>query len=254
MPIQKLISDCDNIPFHSKTCCYGACSNKPITSHTISENYLFKLSDDLANVLTFQPKVSQVVKAQNSQHVMKVDKKKFSTFTGFCETHDHQLFKLIDSFNGVVDKEKAVLVHYRNICYGIHHIKAQRKRERYIAQQNYTGESSSESDEIMNKLITGSLTTRLTYCLNEHLLRKKLLEHIISSRNFDAIDFIEIPITSMNPSNANHTLVYTIFNNSLSLKKNVSSHCWVKSFCMNNWISPFLAVLNLRGYFFVIME
>ena len=106
---------------------------------------------------------------------------------------------MIDSFNGAVDKEKAVLVHYRNICYGIHHIKAQRKRERYIAQQNYIGEATPESDEIVNKLITGSLTTRLTYCLNEHLLRKKLLENIISSRNFDAIDFIEIPITLDNP-------------------------------------------------------
>ena len=77
MPIQKLISDCDNIPFSSKTCCYGACSNKPITSHTFSENYLFKLSDDLANVLTFQPKVSQVVKTQNPQRVIKVEKRNF---------------------------------------------------------------------------------------------------------------------------------------------------------------------------------
>lgn len=200
MPLERLMSECDNIRFESNTCCYTGCSNPPITSHTISENYLYKLNKDLTKVLTFQPKVGQIVRRYDPKHISKVDKKKFSTFVGFCGAHDNDLFELIDNFNGQMNKEKATLVHYRNICYGISHIKTQKYRERHVAQQNYMrqdGETDAES--ILPLLQNGALHVRLSYCLQEHLKRKKILEKAIKSKDFESIDFIEIEGGSNNP-------------------------------------------------------
>ncbi|HAT2138624.1 TPA: hypothetical protein ACT9LS_002112 [Legionella pneumophila] len=200
MPIERLMSECDNIQYASKTCCYTGCSNSPITSHTISENYLYKLNKDLTKVLTFQPKIGQVAKKYNPQHVTKVDKKKFSTFVGFCEAHDNDLFSLLDNFNGKMNKEKAALVHYRNICYGISHIKTQKYRERHVAQQNYMQQNGEiDSESILPLLKNGALQVRLSYCLQEHLQRKRILEKAIKSKDFESIDFIEIEGGGNNP-------------------------------------------------------
>ncbi len=199
MPVERLMSECDNIHFKSPTCCYRSCSADPIRSHTIPENYLYKLNKDLIKVLTYQPRISRVLKELRPQYVMKVDKEEWSTFIGFCNVHDSNLFKSIDLFNGEMDKEKAALIHYRNICYGIHHIQTQLMRERHISQQHYDGEGTLEVNEIVKNLENRSFNDRLTYCLEEHLLRKKLLENMIESGDFDEMNFVEIAGGIENP-------------------------------------------------------
>jgi hypothetical protein len=248
MPLERLMSECDNIRFESNTCCYTGCSNPPVTSHTISENYLYKLNKDLTKVLTFQPKVGQVARKYNPQHVTKIDKKKFSTFVGFCETHDNNLFSLIDNFNGQINKEKALLVHYRNICYGIHHIKTQKHRERHVAQQNYIQEDGyTDSGSILPLLKNRALQARLSYCLQEHLQRKRILEKAIRSKDFDCIDWIEVhggcsnPIFSGRSSYLMHQrnklfnfpgyafMPWVTYMTLLTDKSNYLVFCWLKS-------------------------
>ncbi|WP_133126813.1 hypothetical protein [Legionella nagasakiensis] len=193
MPIERLISECDNLYFESKKCCFTGCSRESIVSHTIAENYLSKLNQPLTKVLTFQPRIGRIVKKYAPQYVMKIDKSRFSTFKGFCESHDNDLFKLIDNFNGEMDKEKAALVHYRNICYGIYHIKTQQLREKHLAQQNYTYDASVDEGIAIKELLEkGHLKARLAYCLQEHLSRKALLEKIMNSGKFEEVEFIEI--------------------------------------------------------------
>lgn len=50
MPIGKLISDTDDCGFKSKTCLFSDCKEPPIRSHTIPENVLYKIHDDLTKV------------------------------------------------------------------------------------------------------------------------------------------------------------------------------------------------------------
>jgi succinate dehydrogenase flavin-adding protein (antitoxin of CptAB toxin-antitoxin module) len=89
---RKAHSEFDNLYFESKSCCYTGCLGKPIISHTIPENYLYKLNQPLTKVLTFQPRLGRIVKKFSPQHVIKIDKSRFSTFKGFCESHDNDLF------------------------------------------------------------------------------------------------------------------------------------------------------------------
>jgi hypothetical protein len=92
-----------------------------------------------------------------------------------------------------MDEEKAVLIHYRNLCYGIYHIKTQQLREKHLAQQNYAYDASVDEGIVIKELLAkGRLKARLSYCLQEPLSRKIFLEKIINSREFEAIEFIEI--------------------------------------------------------------
>lgn len=193
MPIQKLISECDNLYYESRKCSYTGCSKPSILSHTIPENYLKKLNEPLTEVLTFQSKIGKISNQNKPQYLVEIDKSKFSTFKGFCESHDNDLFLSIDNFNGEMNREKATLNHYRNICYGVNHIKTQMLREGHISNQNYRQETNNDEGVAINKLLKQrSLKTRLSYCLNEHLSRKVALEKRIKSRNFEEIEFIEI--------------------------------------------------------------
>ncbi len=53
MPITRLVAETDKCVYRSDACYYASCKEKPVTSHTIAENYLKKLSNDLTRVLTF---------------------------------------------------------------------------------------------------------------------------------------------------------------------------------------------------------
>jgi len=111
---------------------------------------------------------------------------------GFCKKHDNNLFKEIDEFNGQINKKKAALIHYRNICYGIHHIKISSERVQYLSRQNYEGESTPESVECLKNLKNGYFENRLNSCLDEHNLRKEMLEIMIDTGNFTSMNFFSI--------------------------------------------------------------
>ncbi|MGA2655193.1 MAG: hypothetical protein ABSF18_04360 [Gammaproteobacteria bacterium] len=196
MPFTKLISEIIDRPFISDKCCFGYCQNKPIISHTIPENFLYKICNDLNKVLMFRPSIDLIMK-QPTQSMSRVDKSKFSTFKGFCSTHDHDLFKLIDTFNGEMDQEKAALIHYKNICYGINHIKTQQLILEHVSKQNYrtnleVGQNTiTPGDNVFEGIKDGTWANRLEYCLKEHELRKKILEEMIGTGDFSTVIFYE---------------------------------------------------------------
>lgn len=199
-PITRLASEVDKLIHRSKTCYYSGCPETPITSHTIAENNLKKINQDLTKVLTLQRRLLRVM-TKPDLRLIPVDKQEFSTFVGFCWSHDHDLFGPIDSFDGRMDKEKAALIHYRNICYGISHIKTQQLRERHIYCQNYLrSESPDVEANRLHKALKGDVfANRLAYCLLEHLHRKEILEGIIQSRDFDQVEFITLIGTLTDP-------------------------------------------------------
>jgi hypothetical protein len=200
MPVTRLISELDKYQYQSRVCCYSTCQKEPILSHTIAENFLYKLNTDLTQVRTFQPKMLPIATGSKSQ-LIPVNQDKFSTFKGFCPDHDNHLFKLIDLYDGNMTKEKAALIHYRNISYGICHIKSQQLREKHMFRQNYIQDKLSDksTEKTVTILKNGALARRLAYCLNQHLLRKEQLEKIIKSQSFEAMEFTEVQGDLANP-------------------------------------------------------
>ncbi len=249
MNIAKLVSEIDGIQYRDIKCCYDKCPNQPITSHTIAENYLYKLNKDLTKVLTFEPAILSIISKQPPELTRKVDKKKFSTFTGFCNNHDHGIFKLIDSYDGKMTKEKAALLHYRIICYGINHIKTQLLRLQHMSEQNYMQDESAGmgGTKIVTLIKKGFLARRLNYCLKQHLIRKGKLEKMITSDKFENIEYLVIPGSLNNPIfcgrsshllNKNHGIFklpgysYMPWLTYMTLLTNETNHlvfCWLKS-------------------------
>ncbi|MBY0544078.1 MAG: hypothetical protein K2Q14_00845 [Gammaproteobacteria bacterium] len=189
--IEKLIYKVDCLEYQGKQCYYRSCSNSPIMSHTIPRNYLYKLDSDLKNVLTFESAMSAIAKKQMPVIMKQVNQGKFSSFRGFCQEHDCSLFKVIDNYDGEVTQEKIALVHYRNICYGVNHIQTQKLRLSHVSMQQFveTQPAPEEIHKLVKKIQNGGLVNRLNYCLNEHLKRKKKLEHIIQTHSFDEIEY-----------------------------------------------------------------
>ncbi len=192
MPLKHLLSQLDNLTYKNPKCFFPGCQSTPINSHTIPENFLYKMHNDLTQVLTFHPLIAFFTDKAASARIKQIDKSQFSTFPGFCSTHDEGIFKPIDQYNGKLDNEKAALVHYRNICYGIYHIETQRLRLEYVANQIFIPDESSSKKGIkktLEQIKSGILLCRLNSCLNQHLQRKELLEEMIIAGNFNKIDY-----------------------------------------------------------------
>lgn len=193
MHIAHLTSEIDDYEYRSGSCYYDDCTESPILSHTISRNYIYKLNSDPRKVLMLQQKITPIRSKPNPSLVSRINIERFACFTGFCPSHDFTLFKSLDMFDGKLDKEKAALAHYRNICYGINHIKTQMLRESHMASQCFVqGESSDASANKLNKMLKKRyFAKRLSYCLEQHLIRKAHLEKMIQSKNFNDIRCIE---------------------------------------------------------------
>lgn len=201
MPNEHLIAKIDAIQVQTSKCYYDSCSKESINSHTIPENYLYKLNKDLKNILTFQPAMVQIVNKQSPKIIRCLDKDKFSTFRGFCREHDNELFKPIDLYDGNIDKEKAALIHYKNICYGINHIETQKARLTHLTKQTFIPKNTSNKKhkKTLKQIKNGILFKRLNFCLNEYFKRKSILEKMIESRDFSKIDFRMLPCSFKNP-------------------------------------------------------
>lgn len=196
MPIEKLISNLDNLLYEDNRCSNHTCDNLPIGSHVIPKNFLYRLSPDLKQVLMPQPKLNKVRKAQM---VCNVDNNSFSIFKGFCSSCDTKIFKSIDEFDGTMTPKKAALIHYRIICYGIIHINTQLLREYHSSRQNYIDDSQVGSEKTYELIKSRQLANRLQECLEHYRTRKKLLEEMIFSENFSEIDFFESTGSLDNP-------------------------------------------------------
>lgn len=191
-PPQHLYSKLDKIYYKNPKCFFPGCQKKPINSHTIAENTLYKLHDDLTQVLTLQPSVAFFSKKPDHARIMQVAKKQFSTFPGFCSLHDNEVFKPIDQYDGKLDAKKAALIHYKNICYGICHIETQRLKLEYLCKLTLVPDESSSTAKVsktLKKLKSGILLSRLYSCLSQHIQRKELLDKMIVEDDFNKINF-----------------------------------------------------------------
>jgi hypothetical protein len=199
MPLNKLLSEQDDIQWKSDCCMYADCKQQPIKSHIIPSNYLYKLDADLKKILMLQQSLVAISKEPLQPRLRFLKKDSFSTFIGFCQEHDSKLFKCIDLFNGTGTKEIATLAHFKNICYGITHINSCILQLKHYKSQNYTLQSNAEGQGVYDLLYSNVLSKRLEDCLRLHKKRKILLEMMIRHKDYENIRFFEISGSLNNP-------------------------------------------------------
>ncbi len=94
------------------------CGKKIIHAHTIQRNRELRLISNVnKHVLSFQP----ITKNGAVEFEIKlVGYNQASTFSGFCNRHDDQIFEYLEKYNFVGDPKQCFLVGYRAISHGLY--------------------------------------------------------------------------------------------------------------------------------------
>lgn len=94
----------------------GACSAKSIASHTVQRGGGLAAIAEAGHVLTTFVGFHDLARANGSPEPRKIGINDASTFPGFCNKHDTELFSPIEQSMLEIDPEKAFLFLYRAIC------------------------------------------------------------------------------------------------------------------------------------------
>ncbi|MFW5889735.1 MAG: hypothetical protein ACOCUD_05125 [Bacillota bacterium] len=129
-----------------KECFYHKCSEKVISAHSIQNNRILNQISDNGDVLAFNTSFDD--KDLLIHDLNKVGRKKASTFLGFCNKHDTDIFKPIELFdykNG--DLEQNFLFAYRSLAK-----EYSAKMSAYNLYKKLKVINTSDLDEIYKKL------------------------------------------------------------------------------------------------------
>ncbi|OCL26611.1 hypothetical protein U472_11545 [Orenia metallireducens] len=98
-----------------KDCFYSNCSSKVINAHSIQNNKILnKISDD-GDVLGIKVKINKFGFPKPT--LERIGRKKASTFLGFCNEHDTNIFKPIELYDYKIgNKEQEFLFAYRALA------------------------------------------------------------------------------------------------------------------------------------------
>ncbi|HAT9621496.1 TPA: hypothetical protein JBD38_14055 [Legionella pneumophila subsp. pneumophila] len=184
-----LILDHNKIQYKNKQCMLPACDASTVKCHVISKSSIRQYArGNIANLnMVYRDPYFLIKPKDNWQYFKPLDLDKHPTFLGFCNTHDNDLFKELDHYNGNMTPRIALLAHYRVLCYGLNTIQLELKQHNFLKQASYVGGSTKLSKEIARKLQKGYYERRLKWAEDDYLYRKSLCEQAIFSANEKAI-------------------------------------------------------------------
>ncbi|HUJ17900.1 MAG TPA: hypothetical protein VL197_07895 [Nitrospirota bacterium] len=90
--------------------------NKIISAHSIQESGQLRLIEEDGHVYRISSNISTLKKAGGRPQIAKIGVNKVSTFDGFCQRHDNELFRLIDNKLLVPNAVQISLYAYRCLC------------------------------------------------------------------------------------------------------------------------------------------
>lgn len=108
-------------PFSKKMCLCPEewrreCNGTIAKAHTVSRTLLEKISIDY-RVYGVKKDLGTLVSNNGNFMLKKIGINNASVFTGFCATHDNDIFKPVEKFPFSITNETAFLLAYRALCY-----------------------------------------------------------------------------------------------------------------------------------------
>ncbi len=132
--------------FKKKECLYpqryaDECSKKIIAAHSIQKSRVLKsISNDSNEVMTFY---------QTTENKPRyVGWKQASTFNGFCEKHDKQIFSVIEDRDVEPTSEQLFIFGYRAFCHELYQKSASLRYQPYALENLLKGRSLIEQQKI----------------------------------------------------------------------------------------------------------
>lgn len=167
----------------------GTCENPVIRAHSVSRNAALSLIARDGHVYQWNFDPFEIEKQQGKVLHQLVGINSATTFTGFCSSHDQQLFKPIDTGSLLPSQEQVFLLHYRAIC-----------RELYVKKPTLASNSALRDADrgrpvgfqsVLQQIVSG-FDVSISSSLRELEDEKAICDAAILAQSFNEINALVI--------------------------------------------------------------
>jgi len=159
----------------------GEQCNQIISAHSIQKSGQLKNIIENNHVMHIDPRVGSMIKNKGKLSASLISWNKVSTFNGFCQKHDNEIFAPIDDYNLIPTDKQIMLYAYRSLCKGLY-----AKENAYQLLQNYiTDPSLSLYYSMLEQFYEG---TKLG--LNNLRTHKQCFDNSLSNKKYDDIVYV----------------------------------------------------------------
>ena len=155
---------------------------KIIKAHSIQKSGALSVIADKGHVYTHSANVSSLKKNKGHLNFKKCGINKVSTFLGFCENHDNELFEPIDNYSLIPKDQQVLLYAYRSLC---RELFVKENVLALIESQLQTGISQDAINELFLSLKQGT-----TFGLNNLKNHKKIYDNSLRDKNFCGMKYV----------------------------------------------------------------
>jgi hypothetical protein len=108
---------CERKPVLGKCMFWGNnCKVPPIASHLLSRSWLDQIADGTHHVIQFRLTTKDRVNKPGRLEAHRVGINEATTFPGFCEQHDNELFACLERQTFSATREQLLALAYRSVC------------------------------------------------------------------------------------------------------------------------------------------
>lgn len=154
-----------------------------IISEIARNQHIYEFSADLGDMIKhnrIEPKLIGINKA--------------STFSGFCNFHDTETFKPIETSQIQINNEHIFLIAYRSLCKEIYAKKYQINTLSFIKKGD---RGLNELQQLIHQKLVYTYETGVQAGLNDLLKIKNIYDQILLNKNFQRIKYYAIQIDSI---------------------------------------------------------
>lgn len=165
----------------------NGCSKKIVNAHTVQKNGALSKISTNGHVRFFKPTFQNLTKNKGSLEPVLEGVKKASTFFGFCESHDKQIFSPIEDFAFKDCEEHSLLIGYRAVCKEIH-AKSEQMRM-HVEIDNILKDDLRYSDQLRQR---EPLYRGMQLAESELNSLKSEMENLIVGNNYQGVNYVSI--------------------------------------------------------------
>lgn len=166
-----------------------SCSGNIIRAHTIQRKGSLERIAENGKVYTFKTDSAKIIKT-GMPEINLIGIKKASTFTGFCNYHDNNVFKPIEEESFSLNEETGFLLAYRVLCHELFLKKAWKEELLYAKENLDKGKSLVRQIEIQD--IADQFLLGVESAVNELLITKARYDEALIEQNYKEVRYYAI--------------------------------------------------------------
>jgi hypothetical protein len=94
----------------------GDCVSPPIGSHLLARSWLEQIADNTNHVVRFVMATENLGNQPAQISARRVGVNVATTFPGFCEKHDNEMFSCLEKSPFIASREQLIALRYRSVC------------------------------------------------------------------------------------------------------------------------------------------